>query len=310
MKKSEIRIGGHYTAKISGRIVTVRVDEIREVEIRIKNTGSGYRPRGLDTHYYVTNLATGRKTTFRSAAKFRSEVSAKEAKLRTDKLGQLLTEAGRQEREAEQRQSPNERRCNVKKSEIEVGGLYTARVSGKFVTVRVDAICETTRQCRGCCKQTWHYEVTNLITKRKITFRSAAKLRAKATKVGEGKSKLESGKSSKFIRTPGRFGEEVDPLAPEDSCPFVEPTSLTAVIATIPSSASRRVALPTKVTLVKRAVKFRSEINDDGTLINPQKRMEPQYVCWKCSRKSWLTGGLPICVFCNAKARTKTFENS
>lgn len=57
MKKNEIKVGGHYRAKVNGQLVTVRVDKIYE---------GGF--------YDVTNLATGRKTTFRSAAKFRREV--------------------------------------------------------------------------------------------------------------------------------------------------------------------------------------------------------------------------------------------
>lgn len=68
MKKAEIKVGGHYKAKVSGNLVTVRVDEIREV--------AGVRPMFGRTPYSnvydVTNLKTGRKTTFRSAAKFRS----------------------------------------------------------------------------------------------------------------------------------------------------------------------------------------------------------------------------------------------
>lgn len=32
MKKNEIQVGGHYVAKISGRLVTVRVDAVREVD--------------------------------------------------------------------------------------------------------------------------------------------------------------------------------------------------------------------------------------------------------------------------------------
>ncbi len=72
MKKSEIRVGGHYTAKISNRIVTVRVDKISEVD-GWRGAVSGRRIKA-ETHYHVTNLSTGRKTTFRSAAKFRSEV--------------------------------------------------------------------------------------------------------------------------------------------------------------------------------------------------------------------------------------------
>lgn len=66
MKKNQIVVGGHYLAKVSGRITTVRVDAIRET--------SSYRanqPYTPVTRYDVTNLATGRRTTFRSAAKFR-----------------------------------------------------------------------------------------------------------------------------------------------------------------------------------------------------------------------------------------------
>lgn len=64
MKKNEIQVGGHYVAKVSGKLTTVRVDAIRENELAryLNHT----MPR-----YDVTNLSTGRKTTFRSAAKFR-----------------------------------------------------------------------------------------------------------------------------------------------------------------------------------------------------------------------------------------------
>lgn len=62
MKKAEISVGGHYLARVSGTITTVRVDDIRE----------RYDHRDqVCTVYDVTNLKTGRKTTFRSAAKFR-----------------------------------------------------------------------------------------------------------------------------------------------------------------------------------------------------------------------------------------------
>lgn len=64
MKKSEIRVGGLYRAKVSGRIVTVRVDAIRESE---------KFAIGVWHLYDVTNLSTGRRTTFRSAAKFSEE---------------------------------------------------------------------------------------------------------------------------------------------------------------------------------------------------------------------------------------------
>lgn len=60
-----ITIGRYYKAKVSGNIVTVRVDEI------------AYKPtstcKGPDAYYHVTNLKTGRKATFSSAQKFISE---------------------------------------------------------------------------------------------------------------------------------------------------------------------------------------------------------------------------------------------
>jgi len=58
MKKQDIFIGKCYSAKVSNRLTTVRVDAIR-------NTSAG-------TRYDVTNLTTGRKTTFSSAQKFRA----------------------------------------------------------------------------------------------------------------------------------------------------------------------------------------------------------------------------------------------
>jgi len=64
MKKSEIKVGSLYFAKVSNKIVTVRVDEIS------KQLADKYRPGGW--RYDVTNLVTNRKITFKSAAKFRS----------------------------------------------------------------------------------------------------------------------------------------------------------------------------------------------------------------------------------------------
>lgn len=61
MKASEIRVGGVYIAKVSNKLTRVRVDAIRETGWSIRCVWA----------YDVTNLTTGRKTTFRSAAKFR-----------------------------------------------------------------------------------------------------------------------------------------------------------------------------------------------------------------------------------------------
>ena len=71
MKKAEIRVGGHYIVKISGRLTTARVDYIAE---KYDHNDK------LTVRYDVTNLATGRKTSFRSAAKFRSEVETPKCK--------------------------------------------------------------------------------------------------------------------------------------------------------------------------------------------------------------------------------------
>lgn len=67
MKAHEISLGGVYLAKVSNILTKVRVDDIRETD-RF-GTYSGRASKVYD----VTNLRTGRKTTFRSAAKFRGE---------------------------------------------------------------------------------------------------------------------------------------------------------------------------------------------------------------------------------------------
>lgn len=64
MLKKDIRVGGKYRAKVSGKIVTVQVDAIDLLTIR-------NHERAM---YHVTNLITGRKFTFQSAQKFRNEV--------------------------------------------------------------------------------------------------------------------------------------------------------------------------------------------------------------------------------------------
>ncbi len=72
MKKSEIVLNGVYIAKVSNKLTKVKVLAIRS---RFKDSGTFYSPRTTEvTIYDVVNLATGRQTTFRSAAKFRSEV--------------------------------------------------------------------------------------------------------------------------------------------------------------------------------------------------------------------------------------------
>jgi len=79
LKASEIQIGGKYIAKVSGKLTTVRVDSIRDVNRYIRNNYSGQSDLRTATTYDVTNLTTGRKTTFRSAAKFRRSAEPKPA---------------------------------------------------------------------------------------------------------------------------------------------------------------------------------------------------------------------------------------
>jgi hypothetical protein len=74
VKKNEIKVGGVYVAKVSGRLVSVRVDRIREASSSGSITDRRGRVKPLITVFDVTNLLTGRMTTFRSAARFREEV--------------------------------------------------------------------------------------------------------------------------------------------------------------------------------------------------------------------------------------------
>ncbi len=67
MKKSEIKAGCHYTAKVSNKLVVIRVDSIED--------RPSYPKGGMRTRFFCTNTATGRQVTFRSAQKFRAVAS-------------------------------------------------------------------------------------------------------------------------------------------------------------------------------------------------------------------------------------------
>lgn len=62
MKIADVQVGGRYIAKVSGVLTTVRVLAMRET-----STFSGAPRSVLD----VINERTGRRTTFRSAARLR-----------------------------------------------------------------------------------------------------------------------------------------------------------------------------------------------------------------------------------------------
>lgn len=77
MKTKDVKVGGTYVAKVGGKETNVRVDAIRGVK-SYRRRGAGSGTLGDKSVYDVTNLATGRKTVFRSASKFRREAVASE----------------------------------------------------------------------------------------------------------------------------------------------------------------------------------------------------------------------------------------
>lgn len=72
MKSKEIRVGGKYEAKVSGNLTVVRVDSVSD---QLTYAGRA------TTVYRVTNLKTGRRTTFRSPSKFRREIVGRLARV-------------------------------------------------------------------------------------------------------------------------------------------------------------------------------------------------------------------------------------
>ena len=69
MKLKDVEVGGRYTAKVSGRVVTVRVTGIEEHP----PTSWSVRSRSR-TVIHAISEATGRRITFRSAQRLRSRV--------------------------------------------------------------------------------------------------------------------------------------------------------------------------------------------------------------------------------------------
>lgn len=73
MKKSEIKQGEIYQARVSGNLVLVRVEEIIEHESRSYTgtfSGNTYKRKAV-TRYDCTNLSTGRTIIVKSAARLR-----------------------------------------------------------------------------------------------------------------------------------------------------------------------------------------------------------------------------------------------
>ena len=66
MKLSDVEVGGRYTAKVSGHVVTVRVVEIVPVPAT--------RWSSAKTRIEAVNEATGRRITIRSPQRLRTRV--------------------------------------------------------------------------------------------------------------------------------------------------------------------------------------------------------------------------------------------
>jgi hypothetical protein len=69
VKLSEIQIGGRYRAKVSGRLVVVRVSKIEQASAFSVTSGNHFR-----TRIEVVNEATGRRINFRSPQRLRRQV--------------------------------------------------------------------------------------------------------------------------------------------------------------------------------------------------------------------------------------------
>lgn len=69
MKHKDIKIGGHYLAKVDNKLVVVQVDGIRTV-LRV-----GLRSKWLVYRYDVTNCHTNLSLTFSLCSKFREVVN-------------------------------------------------------------------------------------------------------------------------------------------------------------------------------------------------------------------------------------------
>jgi DNA helicase II / ATP-dependent DNA helicase PcrA len=150
----------------------------------------------------------------------------------------------------------HDRSLPMKSSEIVVGGEYVAKVNDKLTTVRVEAV----QQVQGFKREETRYDVLNLKTGKRTTFRSAAKFRSPASSAAKelkprrqltreelGLAMPSAAKASalKDAAAGGLF-DDCDFDAEEEPCPFAEPTSETVAAATTTSSATPKAAPATE----------------------------------------------------------------
>ena len=118
MKKNEIKIGGHCSAKVNGKVVTVRVDKILVGHVSVKPGKEAFEP--CKAVYHVTNLSTGHKLTFRSAAKFCTESRPTPEEhydaIAEKQIAPSKTAFEKYKTEAEQRSDPTPASASIRRS--------------------------------------------------------------------------------------------------------------------------------------------------------------------------------------------------
>ena len=73
MKRSDIEIGGRYTAKVSGQIVAVRITRDRGMNVRPWASSDPYAAKEMHGGWDAINVATGRAIHIKTAARMRGK---------------------------------------------------------------------------------------------------------------------------------------------------------------------------------------------------------------------------------------------
>jgi hypothetical protein len=93
MKKDEVKVGGFYTAKVSDKLVTVRIDST--------NTHGGWN---------ATNTATGKRIRIKSAQRLRGEVKGDKAASKRDAKPDALTAEAKPVKKGKAKQHDGEKK--------------------------------------------------------------------------------------------------------------------------------------------------------------------------------------------------------
>ncbi len=95
----------------------------------------------------------------------------------------------------------------MKKNEVKVGKVYSAKVTGKMVPVRIDAV-----------NPHGGWEATNMVTKKRIFIKSAQRLRGLAARwPGMPKSTTPTGKVATPVKKPAKPSKDATKAAKRDT---------------------------------------------------------------------------------------------